>query len=421
MPYRGPLSAVAHQLVGGLHQSMFYVGARTIPQLQSRGTVRPDHAGRAQGVPPARHPDDRRGAQLHQPLTPRPAQQEEIARERHRDRPGQARPGRAVLRRHRRRAEPAHPRPGAGQHRLADRRLPVRHPDRRRRRWTRSSPPQTAIEVGRLGGLGVLNLEGLWTRYEDPAAALDGDRRAARVPGDRPDAAALRRARAPGPGGQARIGQLREAGSRRRAARCRPTGCPSSPRSCCGRASTCSSSAARRCRPSTSATDDEALNLKEFIYTLDAPVIVGGVATYRAALHLMRAGAAGVLVGFGGGAAHTTARRPGRARADGHRRRRRGRRPPGLHGRVGRALRARHRRRGDEPQRRHRQGHRVRRRRGHGGLAAGPGDRGPRARVALGHGGGAPRAAPRGAALGRARSVRWPRSCTGRAGGRTAR
>lgn len=37
VPYRGPLRAVAHQLVGGLHQSMFYVGARTIPELQSRG------------------------------------------------------------------------------------------------------------------------------------------------------------------------------------------------------------------------------------------------------------------------------------------------------------------------------------------------------------------------------------------------
>jgi IMP dehydrogenase len=35
--YRGPLSAVAHQLVGGLHQSMFYVGARTVPELQERG------------------------------------------------------------------------------------------------------------------------------------------------------------------------------------------------------------------------------------------------------------------------------------------------------------------------------------------------------------------------------------------------
>ncbi len=35
--YRGPLSAVAHQLVGGLHQSMFYVGSRTLPELKERG------------------------------------------------------------------------------------------------------------------------------------------------------------------------------------------------------------------------------------------------------------------------------------------------------------------------------------------------------------------------------------------------
>ena len=37
VPYRGPLAAVAHQLVGGLRQSMFYVGARTIPALQENG------------------------------------------------------------------------------------------------------------------------------------------------------------------------------------------------------------------------------------------------------------------------------------------------------------------------------------------------------------------------------------------------
>jgi IMP dehydrogenase len=54
------------------------------------------------------------------------------------------------------------------------------------------------------------------------------------------------------------------------------------------------------------AAENEALNLKKFIYELDVPVIVGGVATSTAALHLMRAGAAGVLVGFGGGATHTT-------------------------------------------------------------------------------------------------------------------
>jgi len=37
VPYRGPLAAVAHQLIGGLHQSMFYVGAHDIAQLQERG------------------------------------------------------------------------------------------------------------------------------------------------------------------------------------------------------------------------------------------------------------------------------------------------------------------------------------------------------------------------------------------------
>jgi IMP dehydrogenase len=37
VPYRGPLAAVAHQLVGGLRQSMFYCGARSIPELKERG------------------------------------------------------------------------------------------------------------------------------------------------------------------------------------------------------------------------------------------------------------------------------------------------------------------------------------------------------------------------------------------------
>ncbi|MDR0284770.1 MAG: IMP dehydrogenase, partial [Propionibacteriaceae bacterium] len=37
--YRGPLAAVAYQLVGGLRQSMFYTGARTIPELQTRGRL----------------------------------------------------------------------------------------------------------------------------------------------------------------------------------------------------------------------------------------------------------------------------------------------------------------------------------------------------------------------------------------------
>ena len=52
VPYRGPLAAVAHQLIGGLHQSMFYVGARTIPELQAKGTfVRITAAGLKESHP----------------------------------------------------------------------------------------------------------------------------------------------------------------------------------------------------------------------------------------------------------------------------------------------------------------------------------------------------------------------------------
>jgi len=46
-------------------------------------------------------------------------------------------------------------------------------------------------------------------------------------------------------------------------------------------------------------TQGDALNLKEFIADLDVPVIVGGAANYQTALHLMRTGAAGVIVGVG--------------------------------------------------------------------------------------------------------------------------
>ena len=52
VPYRGPLGAVTHQLVGGLHQSMFYVGARTVPELRVRGRfVRITSAGLKESHP----------------------------------------------------------------------------------------------------------------------------------------------------------------------------------------------------------------------------------------------------------------------------------------------------------------------------------------------------------------------------------
>jgi len=52
VPYRGPLSAVAHPLIGGLQQAMFYVGSRTIAELQDRGQfVRITSAGLTESHP----------------------------------------------------------------------------------------------------------------------------------------------------------------------------------------------------------------------------------------------------------------------------------------------------------------------------------------------------------------------------------
>ena len=164
--------------------------------------------------------------------------------------------------------------------------------------------PQTAIAIGKLGGLGVLNLEGLWTRYEDPRIQLGEI-------ASMPDAQATRRMQelysAPIQPAliKERIKQIREAGvtvaaslSPQRTAELHKAVVDAGVDIFVIRGTTVSAEHV--------ADRDDALNLKKFIYELDVPVIVGGVATATGALHLMRAGAAGVLVGFGGGAAHTT-------------------------------------------------------------------------------------------------------------------
>jgi len=164
--------------------------------------------------------------------------------------------------------------------------------------------PQTAIAIGKLGGLGVLNLEGLWTRYEDPRIQLGEI-------ASMPDAQATRRMQelysAPIQPAliKERIKQIREAGvtvaaslSPQRTAELHKAVVDAGVDIFVIRGTTVSAEHV--------ANRDDALNLKKFIYELDVPVIVGGVATATGALHLMRAGAAGVLVGFGGGAAHTT-------------------------------------------------------------------------------------------------------------------
>ena len=81
---------------------------------------------------------------------------------------------------------------------------------------------------------------------------------------------------------------------------------PISPRTCSPKASTCWSSRARSSLPSTSRAEGPGLNLKTFIADLDVPVLVGGCTNYQTALHLMRTGAAGVIVGYGAHLGSTT-------------------------------------------------------------------------------------------------------------------
>jgi IMP dehydrogenase len=164
--------------------------------------------------------------------------------------------------------------------------------------------PDTAIAIGKLGGLGVLNLEGLWTRYDDPRIPLGEI-------ASMPDKHATRRMQeiynAPIRPEliKERIKNIRDAGvtvaaslSPQRTAELHKAVIDAGVDIFVIRGTTVSAEHV--------GNDDSALNLKKFIYELDVPVIVGGVATSTGALHLMRAGAAGVLVGFGGGAAHTT-------------------------------------------------------------------------------------------------------------------
>jgi IMP dehydrogenase len=164
--------------------------------------------------------------------------------------------------------------------------------------------PDSAVALGRFGGLGVLDLEGLWTRYESPETLLA---EIAALPADE----ATRRMQAiysepikPELITQ-RLKEIRAAGvtvagalTPQRTQEFYKTVVDAGVDLFIIRGTTVSAEHV--------SGNAEPLNLKRFIYELDVPVVVGGASTYTAALHLMRTGAAGVLVGFGGGAAHTT-------------------------------------------------------------------------------------------------------------------
>ncbi len=236
--------------------------------------------------------------------------------------------------------------------------------------------PATAIEIGRLGGVGVLNLEGLWTRYEDPEPLLRRDRRARQREGHGPDAGDL-------PGAdQARARRASASARSRTPASSAAARSPRSAPTSCAKEIIDAELDLLVIQGTVVSAEHvsktvEPLNLKRFVRELDIPVIVGGCASYQAALHLMRTGAAGVLVGVGPGHACTTRGVLGigvpqaTAIADAQAARMRHLDETGVYV-------PRHRRRRHGHRRRHRQGHRLRRRRRHDRLAARRRPRGPR-------------------------------------------
>jgi IMP dehydrogenase len=168
--------------------------------------------------------------------------------------------------------------------------------------------PAVAVKIGELGGLGVLNAEGLWARHTDPEAVLA---RLVRTAADddpaavvrllqelhtapiRPDllAEALRQVRESGVTVAARV-------SPQRARELTPQLLAAGVEILFVQGTIISAE-----HVSAAA---EPLNLKQFIADLDVPVVAGGVGDHRTAMHLMRTGAAGVLVGYGESMATTT-------------------------------------------------------------------------------------------------------------------
>ncbi|MGH9194693.1 MAG: GuaB3 family IMP dehydrogenase-related protein [Acidimicrobiia bacterium] len=164
--------------------------------------------------------------------------------------------------------------------------------------------PQSAVDVGRLGGLAVLNLEGVQTRYDDPEAILQ-------------EISELPRERATARMQEIYAEPIKEELIFKRIEQIKSQGVIAAASLTPQRVEKYSKIVLDAeldvlviqgtvVSAEHLSTQTEPLNLKEFIATFDLPVIVGGCASYHAALHLMRTGAVGVLVGVGPGAACTS-------------------------------------------------------------------------------------------------------------------
>jgi IMP dehydrogenase len=164
--------------------------------------------------------------------------------------------------------------------------------------------PKTAVQIGRLGGLAVLNLEGLWTRHEDPEpyfeeiAELSKEKATLRMQEIylepvKPDLI-----------GQ-RVAEIKAQGVVT-AASLTPQHVRSWAPSALGSGLDVLVIQGTVVSAEHVSSREEPLDLKEYIAGSEVPVIIGGCASYSTALHLMRTGAVGVLVGVGPGAACTT-------------------------------------------------------------------------------------------------------------------
>jgi IMP dehydrogenase len=173
--------------------------------------------------------------------------------------------------------------------------------------------PEVAVRIGKLGGLGVLNAEGLWARHrdvpdalrlvcqtaiesDDPGVAVAVLQKLHAAPVD-PDllAEALRPVREAGVTVAARV-------SPQHARELTPHLLAAGVEVLVVQGTMISAEHVAR----QDGERAEPLNLSQFIADLEVPVVVGGVGDYRTAMHLMRTGAAGVLVGYGKSAATTT-------------------------------------------------------------------------------------------------------------------
>jgi IMP dehydrogenase len=166
--------------------------------------------------------------------------------------------------------------------------------------------PATAVEIERLGGLAVLNGEGLWARYEDPAQALAS---ISDEGGCTTDTLQQLYSQPVSPELLARRTSDLQAAGIRVAVRLSPQHTVAlSPAVLKAGVDLLVIQGTVISAEHVGSDDaaDRALNLKTFIAELDIPVLVGGVTNYQTALHLMRTGAAGVIVGYGAHSGSTT-------------------------------------------------------------------------------------------------------------------